>query len=218
MESPFNKAVLRLLIFPFGMAYHILIQRVWLSLGIAFLVGIAVLSTPPVVALVTPNGTLSWLHALLLSNKGWLSSWCPSLRLIFEMLAAICVGGSVFAKSAAVSLETILGNLKARLDEDEKAKMILRESQIQQMFQQLEELKGKEVSWRELPSFALSLARLHLRLYNLAAEMVSLPYIGFWTTVLFFNFPGGLYGWLAFVCLALVCTIKLVQIYLTVIG
>ncbi|MBK8477807.1 MAG: hypothetical protein IPL39_16325 [Opitutaceae bacterium] len=203
-----------MIVFPMGLSYRRPIEIVWLVLAVLTLLSCAALSLPDVVDHVVSDRFLPSLHSVLHQHQLWLSRWAASLRLVFEVFTALFIGGSVFAKSAATSIEKRLEAYQARLLAKSHVNRTAIERSTYRVMRKTHYLVTtatlKNV-WRRIPR----LIRLSFDSYSLITQRFFWSYVRFVFVALLTSFPGGLYGFLAFVFLTLVCAVKLIQIYLT---
>ncbi|EEF60667.1 hypothetical protein [Pedosphaera parvula] len=208
------RTIARMIVFPMGLSYRRPVEIAWLVSAVLTLLFCAALSLPGVVDNVISERFLSSLHLVLRQHQPWLGRWEASLRLVFEVFTALFIGGSVFAKSAATSIEKRLEAYQTHLltksrtqrnDIERNAYRVMRKTHYLVTTSTLKNV------WRRIPR----LMQLSFESYSLFAQQTFWSYVRFVIVALLTSFPGGMYGFLAFVFLTLVCTVKLIQIYLT---
>jgi hypothetical protein len=192
--------------------WHPPIDRLWFILLVSLLILVMIASLPVSVRnlyATTLRDSIPWLR----ENKDSISEWLSSLRLIFEIFTAIFIGGTIFAKSRATSLENKLKNYEASLLLKSTKLMDDTEAAISERFRKIQELLTEPRAQHGIRNF--------FRLLNLSYGTASLLYRTVRRTnrkpilaVVVTSFPGGLYGFLAFTFLFLVCICKLSQIYI----
>jgi hypothetical protein len=203
-------------------------EKLWFTVFVSFLVVIIMLSLPPLVGLVTSaifgHGGSTWLH----TNRAWINPWLASLRLIFEILTAICIGGSIFARRRASKLELALTNYEEKLFEKGKAELTAREEHLIEQFRLIYRLASPKVIVKAIGIFQVFATRYRRSVQFFLSLLISY-YTAIWVfkqmkrswpvfTVLFASFPGGFYGLLAFIFLCSVCVCKLAQIYMAAVA
>lgn len=198
---------------PLPASYERPLERIWLAIAALILASLLVLALPPVVEGVCNGLYIEPLRLLLLENHSWLNRWAGFLKVLFEVLTAIAIGGAVFAQSLSNSIKTALAVV-----ESNRKKVAFRQMNDLQrrVYRNLRTLEFLIVSatltnvWRRLPT----LMRASYSTYRLAIGTIPMSYWRFAIVVLPTGFPGGFYGLLAFFFLSILTAIKVVQIYL----
>jgi len=190
------------------------VERAWFAVLIFLLIAVMALSLPPVINYLYANGlksSIGWLNL----HKLLISEWLTSLRLIFEICAAIFVGGTIFAKSRATKLESQLQDFERSMALKAESEMNEAERQIAERFRQVQArfMKPKKTL---MDYFALIYASIgiNLLIYRTVRHSNQAPI----NALILTSFPGGLYGMLAFLFLLLVCVCKLAQSYIAALG
>ena len=198
---------------PGRVPYRQPLEVVWLVVALGILLLLVFFALPPVVDAVVGDTFLPSLHAMLVQNRIWLDRWSAFLKLLFEVLTAVAIGGSIFAQSAAASIKQRLQQIEAKLLQDVHSVLTANERQIYRHLRKSNYLivtaTWKNI-WRRIPR----LATISYDLHRFAAFDIPWSYWRFITVAMPASFPGGFYGVLAFIFLTMLCAVKVVQIYL----
>ena len=188
------------------------LDRAWFFVLVSLLTLVMILSLPISVSYLysTPlKEGIPWLK----DNQIWINEWVSSLRLIFEILTAICIGGTFFAKSRANSIENRLQNYEANLLLKTTELMDKTEATIYRRFELMHILLSEQLPKSPI-KHRLRLLLESYRTLSLVEQTIRRTNTRPIAVMVLISFPGGLYGLFAFAFLFSVCICKLLQIYM----
>src|SRR5437870_383444 len=109
-----GKRIARWLVAPVIIAHRRPLQPVLLVTGVLIIAGTAVLVLPPVSDQVVVGTVWPGLRTFVSSHRSGLARWLPFLRLGFEIILAIGVGGSLFGGSLSKKLQSTVERFELR--------------------------------------------------------------------------------------------------------
>jgi hypothetical protein len=209
--------IARTIVAPVWIPYTRPLSIALLILAMVIFTFLILLSLPPIVDAVIADKFLPSFRTFLQENSSWLNRWAPSLRLSLEILSAITIGGSIFALSVANTIKAKLDDYKTHILNTSHSHLSEYEKRVYRNLRKITYLIHT-ISLKNLLKRIPTLFILSHDVYSLFIRNLPLSYGYFMTTAVFTSFPGGFYGLLAFIFFTLLCTTKLIQIYLPLIA
>ncbi|MFD3318163.1 hypothetical protein ACE414_11050 [Alteromonas macleodii] len=193
-----------------------ILSRPLLICSVILVCTLAILSLPIIQELIRKSFfTVSEMNAIA-AEKDVLKSWLESTSFILDLLVALLIGGSVFG-------EQLTKSFKNAVIQYEKAREVYHSKKVNNLRSDLEEAikdsKAKIEQYRtgskaDRIKHFLEVIRELKKIYKIGFTDLPDFYKGYMRFVLYANFPGGLYGVLAFCLFFVSATLKLVTMYL----
>ncbi len=170
------------------------------------------LSLPPVIDFLISKFTIGIID-LIVKNKNIFVRWLPCCIYITEIIILLFLGGSIFGESVALSV----GNRLKKLEGDIDINAI---SQIEQIYPELTQLIEnykqliEGITYKNFVCKVYTGYKLSNIILNYVYNDIPTRHIKFIRAKTLIAFPGGLYGFIAFVFIWLLSILKLISTYL----
>lgn len=208
----FTKRIIDCLFLPTRTNHRVFLSRPLLLLVILPAIAYAVLSLPVIQRLVWQYGYTHWNMKLIIPDKDIAKAWFESLSFVLDLFVAILIGGSIFGERLAKSFEesvkkyeeareVLLGNKAANIAID-----------LETSIKKIQRIRSEKTitMLKHLPGLIKEMKNI----YNLAFKQVPNFYKRYLRFVFYSSFPGGLYGFSAFLLFFTSSAFKLVGMYL----